>query len=83
MSNCAQYTINCIWGRVVLQYFSNDAGFWWDHVKYTPHLWRYMLPLFVVYVAEYVINQSLFELMFSKDTQIEGFCLTQPVQYRL
>ena len=41
-------------------------------------LWRYMIPLFIVYMFEYMINQGLFELLYYKDT-----CFDQNVQYRL
>ena len=41
-------------------------------------LLRYMVPLFIVYVFEYMINQGLFELLYYNDA-----CFDQDVQYRL
>ena len=40
-------------------------------------LWRYMLPLFLVYFAEYTINQGLFEMIYFNLTW-----MTQAEQYR-
>ena len=40
-------------------------------------LWKYMLPLFFVYFAEYTINQGLYELLY-----YEGSSLSQAEQYR-
>ena len=59
-----------------------EAAFWWSHVKYIPRLIKYMVPLFVVYTAEYMINQGLFELLYYPDTHIGGLCLDQKAQYR-
>ncbi|XP_029462927.1 battenin isoform X2 [Rhinatrema bivittatum] len=42
-----------------------------------PGLLKYMLPLSVVYFAEYFINQGLFELLYFKNT-----ALTHALQYR-
>ena len=42
------------------------------------NLWRYMIPLVIVYVFEYMINQGLFELLYYNNT-----CFDQNVQYRL
>ncbi|KAI6660808.1 Battenin [Oopsacas minuta] len=39
---------------------------------------RYMLPLFIVYLFEYMINQGLYELLYYNNT-----CFNQNVQYRL
>ena len=39
-------------------------------------LLKYMVPLFIVYYAEYLINQGLFELLYFKDT------FSHKVQYR-
>jgi len=39
-------------------------------------LLKYMIPLFIVYYAEYLINQGLFELLYFKDT------FSHKVQYR-
>ncbi len=59
-----------------------EAKHWWSHVKYIPNLWWYMLPLFAVYTAEYMINQGLFELLYSPNTHIGSLCLDQATQYR-
>ena len=40
-------------------------------------LWKYMIPLFIVYLAEYTINQGLYELLY-----YEGSSLSQAEQYR-
>lgn len=55
---------------------------WVSHVKYTPHLSVYMVPLFVVFFAEYAINQSFFELLYNHNTHLGGYCLDQGTQYR-
>jgi len=54
----------------------------WSHVRYIPRLFRFMLPLFLVYAAEYSINQGLFELLYSPNTHLGHFCLDQHGQYR-
>ena len=54
----------------------------WYHVRYIPHLFKYMVPLFLVYAAEYSINQGLFELLYNENTHIGGLCLDQHAQYR-
>ena len=54
----------------------------WSHVRYIPRLFRYMLPLFLVYSAEYTINQGLFELLYSPNTHLGHLCLDQQAQYR-
>ena len=59
-----------------------EAEHWLSHVKYIPRLFKYMLPLFVVYFAEYAINQSFFELLYNANTHLGGYCLDQPAQYR-
>ena len=41
-------------------------------------LWIYMIPLFIVYLFEYMINQGLFELLYYNNA-----CINQNVQYRL
>ena len=41
-------------------------------------LLRYMCPLFLVYVFEYMINQGLFELLYYKNA-----CIDQNMQYRV
>ena len=58
-------------------------AYWCAHVKYIPHLWQYMLPLFLVYWAEYMINQGFFELLYNRDTHIGSLCISQEAQYRL
>ena len=40
-------------------------------------LWKYMIPLFIVYFAEYTINQGLYELLY-----YESSSLSQAEQYR-
>ena len=59
-----------------------EVALWWSHVKYVPHLFQYMLPLVVVYFAEYSINQGFFELLYNSNTHIGGYCLDQRTQYR-
>ena len=59
------------------------AGYWLSHVKYIPHLWKYMLPLFLVYWAEYMINQGFFELLYNANTHVGHLCINQEAQYRL
>ncbi len=59
-----------------------EVELWWDHVKYVPHLFKYMLPLFLVYFAEYAINQGFFELLYNPNTHIGSYCLEQRTQYR-
>lgn len=59
-----------------------EMAFWWSHVKYIPRLIKYMIPLFAVYTAEYMINQGLFELFYYPNTHIGGLCLDQKSQYR-
>ena len=59
-----------------------EAEHWLSHVKYTPRLFKYMLPFFVVYFAEYAINQSFFELLYNANTHLGGYCLDQRTQYR-
>ena len=39
---------------------------------------KYMIPLFIVYFAEYFINQGLFELLYFKD----AFIKEHKLQYR-
>ena len=45
---------------------------------FTRKLLRYMIPLFIVYMFEYMINQGLFELLYYNNA-----CFDQNVQYRL
>ena len=65
-----------------LLFNQEELAFWWSHVKYIPYLFKYMVPLFVVYTAEYMINQGLFELLYYPNTHIGGLCLNQQTQYR-
>jgi hypothetical protein len=62
---------------------SLSTAYWWAHVKYIPNLWRYMVPLFFVYAAEYMINQGFFELLYNPNTHIRSLCISQEAQYRL
>ena len=59
-----------------------EAMYWLQHVKYIPHLYKYMIPLFAVYCAEYMINQGFFELLYNENTHIGALCLDQASQYR-
>jgi battenin len=47
-------------------------------IKLIASLTKYMLPLFLVFFAEYFINQGLFELLYFKDSFIKDHSL----QYR-
>ncbi|CAF0873839.1 unnamed protein product [Brachionus calyciflorus] len=47
-------------------------------LKMIPPLLKYMIPLFLVYFAEYFINQGLFELLYFKD----AFIKEHKLQYR-
>ena len=51
-------------------------------MKYIPYLVKYMMPLYLVYVSEYMINQGLFELLYYKNTRLGSICLDQKDQYR-
>ncbi len=53
----------------------NDLG---QKLKQIPPLFTYMIPLFLVYFAEYLINQGLFELLYFKNAVIKEHTL----QYR-
>lgn len=59
-----------------------ESKVWWSHVRYIPHLFKYMLPLFLVYFAEYAINQGFFELLYNANTHLGAYCLDQRTQYR-
>ena len=61
----------------------SHTGYWLAHVKYIPRLWKYMVPLFFVYAAEYMINQGFFELLYNRDTHVGSLCISQEAQYRL
>ncbi|XP_055297133.1 battenin [Sitodiplosis mosellana] len=50
-----------------------------EKIRYVPSLFKYMIPLSLVYLFEYFINQGLFELVYFKN--IENW-LDQPAQYR-
>lgn len=49
-----------------------------QNFKVIPPLLKYMIPLFLVYFAEYFINQGLFELLYFKD----AFIKEHKLQYR-
>ncbi|XP_065900790.1 battenin-like isoform X2 [Dysidea avara] len=51
-------------------------------IKLLPFLSQFMLPLFGVYSAEYLINQGLYEQLYYENTHIGGLCLNQHSQYR-
>ena len=59
-----------------------EAEFYLGHLKYMPHLLKYMVPLFFVYIGEYMINQGLFELLYYPNTHVGALCLDQAAQYR-
>ena len=59
-----------------------EINHWLAHVMYVPNLFKYMLPLFLVYYSEYCINQTFFELLYNPNTHIGGYCLDQQTQYR-
>jgi hypothetical protein len=51
--------------------FSTDdsmMGAFFDKLSLIRPLLKYMIPLFIVYYAEYLINQGLFELLYFKNT---------------
>uniref|UniRef100_A0AAG5CPE6 Battenin n=1 Tax=Anopheles atroparvus TaxID=41427 RepID=A0AAG5CPE6_ANOAO len=50
---------------------------WSERIRYIPTLFIYMIPLILVYLLEYYINQGLFELLY-----FPGIWLTQSGQYR-
>ncbi len=61
-----------------------ELEYWWSHVKYVPRLlFRYMFPLFAVYMAEYMINQGLYELFLYPHTHLGGIHVSQASQYRV
>ena len=53
-----------------------------DQARYIPNLFQYMVPLFVVFAAEYMINQGLFELLYYRNTSLGTLCLDGHLQYR-
>ncbi|XP_031627293.1 battenin [Contarinia nasturtii] len=48
-----------------------------DKIRYLPSLLKYMIPISLVYLFEYFINQGLFELVYFKNIWLD-----QPAQYR-
>jgi battenin len=59
-----------------------EARYFVSHVKYVPHLVKFMIPLYLVYISEYMINQGLFELLYYKNTRLGSICLDRKDQYR-
>lgn len=61
-----------------------EVDYWLSHVKYIPKLLLpYMLPLFAVYMAEYMINQGLYELFIYPDTHLGSIEIGRSAQYRV
>ncbi len=61
-----------------------ELGYWWSHMKYIRHLlFPYMVPLFGVYIAEYMINQGLYELFIYPHTHLGSIKINQGAQYRV
>ena len=60
-----------------------ESQYWKSHVKYIPRLIKYMVPLFLVYAAEYMINQGLFELLYQRDSRLGKLNLNHGGQYRM
>ncbi|KAL5475116.1 hypothetical protein EMCRGX_G027174 [Ephydatia muelleri] len=60
------------------------SGLLWlrDQGRYIPNLFPYMVPLFIVFAAEYMINQGLFELLYYRNTSLGTWCLDGHLQYR-
>ncbi len=71
--------------RFQLKLFNREElDYWWSHVKYIPKLLMpYMLPLFGVYMAEYMINQGLYELFLYPDTHLGSIKIGRSSQYRV
>ncbi len=67
--------------RKVQLFNKEEAKHWVAHIKYIPHLFKYMVPLFLVYFSEYAINQGFFELLYNPNTHLGGYCLDQRSQY--
>ncbi|KAL5475113.1 hypothetical protein EMCRGX_G027171 [Ephydatia muelleri] len=60
-----------------------SAGAWLGaQTRYVPNLFPYMVPLFIVFAAEYMINQGLFELLYYRNTSLGTWCLDGHLQYR-
>ena len=49
-------------------------------IRLIPSLLKYMIPLFIVYISQYFINQGLFELLYFRD---DPFLSDHKSQYRL
>lgn len=49
---------------------SFDSLSLFDKLKLTIPLLKYMIPLFLIFYSEYVINQGLYELMYFKDSTL-------------
>ncbi len=61
-----------------------ELDYWWSHVRYIPQLVvPYMLPLFAVYMAEYMTNQGLYELFIYPGTQLGSIEISKSAQYRV
>lgn len=56
----------------------SNHGTFKEKFKLIPPLLKFMIPLFLVYFAEYFINQGLFELLYFKDS----FIKEHKLQYR-
>ena len=59
-----------------------EAGLFLSHLKYIPRLAKFMVPLYLVYISEYMINHSLFELLYYPHTSLGQLCFDQQAQYR-
>lgn len=42
----------------------------YDKIKLTKPLLKYMIPLFIIFYSEYLINQGLYELLYFKDNNL-------------
>lgn len=69
--------------REVRFFKKEEKEAWRSHVAYIPRLVKYMVPLFLVYVAEYMINQGLFELLYQGDTHLGKLTIGHGEQYRI
>ena len=69
--------------RIKLKFINwREAKYFIGHLRYMPRLLKYMVPLFFVYISEYMINQGLFELLYYDNTRLGALCLDQKDQYR-
>lgn len=69
--------------RLKFKFFNKkETKYFISHLKYIPRLVKYMIPLFCVYIAEYMINQGLFEVLYYSNTRLGAICLDQKDQYR-